>query len=292
MKLVIAATPEVALPSIQAIINSTHEVLHLITQPDKPTGRGRVLTPSPVGMQYECQKPKDETEISSLLIGSDLLITIGYGRIFSNKILEIPRLGGINLHFSLLPKWRGAAPVQRSLQAGDKFTGVTVFQMDRGMDTGSIWVQKKFEIPDSFYAKDLFDSLASLGRECLIETLDLLETGRPQPQSGEATFAQKISSEDLRINWRVSSQTIRNLIRGLGPHTYTYFRGTKILISKVDFSDKRLPKSELAIINQNLYVGTSDFALQIKQLTPSGKREMSGEEFGNGARLRAGESFE
>lgn len=292
MKLVIAATPSVALPTIEALKNSEHEIAHLITQPDKPAGRGRVLTPTPVGSKYNCQKPNNEAEILELLNGSDLLITIGYGRILSEKILNLPRLGGVNLHFSLLPKWRGAAPVQRSLQAGDKLTGVTVFQMDQGVDTGAIWVQNEFEIPDSYYASDLFESLAIVGRNAIFETLNCIETGKPVPQFGTASFANKISSEELRINWASASVTIRNLIRGLGPNTFTIFRGEKILVSKVEFSTVTLPASELAIINRKLYVGTLDSALQISQVTPAGKRAMTGSDFVNGVRLRTGEPFE
>ncbi|MEN9679978.1 MAG: hypothetical protein RLZ57_1107 [Actinomycetota bacterium] len=292
MKLVIAATPSVALPTIEALKNSEHEIAHLITQPDKPAGRGRVLTPTPVGSKFECQKPNNENEISELLTGSDLLITIGYGRILSEKILNLPRLGGVNLHFSLLPKWRGAAPVQRSLQAGDKLTGVTVFQMDQGVDTGAIWVQQEFKIPDSYYASDLFESLAIVGRGAILETLNCIETGKPVPQTGAVSFASKISSEELRIDWGSTSVTIRNLIRGLGPNTYTTFRGEKILVSKVEFSTVKLPASEIAIIDRKLYVGTLDSALQISQVTPSGKRAMTGSDFVNGVRLRAGESFE
>ena len=292
MKLVIAATPTVALPTIETLKDSQHEIVHLITQPDKPAGRGRVMTPTPVGRKFSCKKPNNETDILELLTGCDLLITIGYGRILSEKILSLPRLGGVNLHFSLLPKWRGAAPVQRSLEAGEKLTGVTVFQMDQGVDTGPIWVQKEFEIPDNFYASELFEALALVGRDAIVETLACIETEKPAPQSGVASFAKKISNDELRLNWGSASVKIRNLIRGLGPNTYTTFRNEKILISKVEYSTMKLPASELAIFDRELFVGTSDSALQISQLTPSGKREMSGSDFVNGVRLRAGESFE
>ena len=292
MKLVIAATPTVALPTIETLKDSQHEIVHLITQPDKPAGRGRVMTPTPVGRKFSCKKPNNETEILELLTGCDLLITIGYGRILSEKILSLPRLGGVNLHFSLLPKWRGAAPVQRSLEAGEKLTGVTVFQMDQGVDTGPIWVQKEFEIPDNFYASELFEALALVCRLLLEKKIACIETEKPAPQSGVASFAKKISNDELRLNWGSASVKIRNLIRGLGPNTYTTFRNEKILISKVEYSTMKLPASELAIFDRELFVGTSDSALQISQLTPSGKREMSGSDFVNGVRLRAGESFE
>ena len=292
MKLVIAATPDVALPTIERIKSTKHQIIRIITQPDKPAGRGKVLTATPIGQKYKSEKPINESEIQELLKDSDLLITIGFGRLLSEKTLATPKFGGINLHFSLLPKWRGAAPVQRCLEAGEEITGVTVFQMDNGMDTGDIWVQREFKVPDNFYSHELFDSLADIGADAVIETLEKIESGvHAKKQEGSSSLAAKISSEELKVDWSKSAATIRNKIRGLGPATYSTFRGEKIRILKAELSTEKLAVAEIALKNKKLYVGTSDSALEITRLTPAGKNSMSGLDFANGARLISGEKF-
>ena len=291
MKLVIAATPEVAIPTIEKLRNSTHQIKQIITQPDRPAGRGKVLTATPIGQNYQAAKPENEAEIKELLNDSDLLITIGYGRLLSEAILAIPKFGGINLHFSLLPKWRGAAPVQRALEAGDRVTGVTVFQMDKGMDTGPIWFQSEFSIPENYYADDLFAELARLGSAAILKTLELIETRSPSAQIGQPSIAAKISNEELEIDWYKPGIVIRNKIRGLGPGTYSTFRGEKVRISKVELSEVQLDSGEIQVEDKKLLVGTGDSALEIMQLTPAGKKQMTGFDFANGARLIAGEKF-
>ncbi len=289
MKLVIAATPEVAIPTIEKLKLSEHQIVHLITQPDRPAGRGLELTSSPIGQKYECMKPENESELAKLLTDSDLLITIGYGRILSEQILQIPKYGGINLHFSLLPKWRGAAPVQRCLEAGDSKTGVTVFQMDKGMDTGEIWYQEEFQIPNDFYSAELFNSLAELGADAILKTLKVIPESSPKKQIGASSLAAKIDNSELIIDWTQPALKIRNKIRGLGPATFTNFRGNKLKISKVDLSDLRLPIGEILVKERDLFIGTADVALKVLTLTPAGKREQSGFDFANGARLSPGE---
>ena len=291
MKLVIAATPEVAIPTIEKLRNSTHQIKQIITQPDRPAGRGKVLTATPIGQNYQAAKPENEAEIKELLNDSDLLITIGYGRLLSEAILAIPKFGGINLHFSLLPKWRGAAPVQRALEAGDRVTGVTVFQMDKGMDTGPIWFQSEFSIPENYYADDLFAELARLGSAAILKTLELIETRSPSAQIGQPSIAAKISNEELEIDWYKPGIVIRNKIRGLGHGTYSTFRGEKVRISKVELSEVQLDSGEIQVEDKKLLVGTGDSALEIMQLTPAGKKQMTGFDFANGARLIAGEKF-
>lgn len=289
MKLVIAASPEVAIPTIETLRSSNHEIVQIVTQPDRLSGRGLVLTATPIGQKYECKKPEDESSLREILAGSDLLITIGYGRILSEQTLSIPKFGGVNLHFSLLPKWRGAAPVQRSLEAGDRQTGVTVFKMDKGMDTGKILKQVTFDIPDYFYAQDLFKALSQLGASAVIATLDNFEKILPSDQNGIPTVATKINPGELKIDWAKSAVQIRNKVRGLGPATFTTFRGKKLKISKVGVSNFDLSVGEIVEKNQKLFIGTSDKALEILSLTPEGKREVSGSDFVNGARLIPGD---
>lgn len=289
MKIVVAASPSVAIPTIQALESSKHDLFSIVTQPDKPAGRGRDLTPTPIGSKYNALKPQSEVELQSILEGSDLLITIGYGKLLNISTLKIPKFGGINLHFSLLPMWRGAAPVQRAIEAGDKETGVTVFQMDEGMDTGPIWRKIQLPIKDESYAQDIFEELSILGATAVMETLDLIDKETPIAQSGVSTIAKKIAKNELEINWKSPAVVIRNKIRGLGPNTFTNFRGQKLTISKVDFSELELKPGELFVKEKKLFIGTADKALQILTLTPSGKKQLSGSDFANGARLNPGD---
>ena len=180
MNIVVAATPNVAIPTIKKL-KLTHEVT-LVTQPDRPSGRGKQLKASDVSLAFpDVLKPENESDLQRILKEQDLLITIGYGRLLSTATLGIPKFGGINLHFSLLPKWRGAAPVQRAIEAGDKVTGVTVFQMDSGMDTGPIWRQVEYAIPPGASSSDLFDSLSLLGVDAVKASLIDIEIKSFEP---------------------------------------------------------------------------------------------------------------
>ena len=291
MKLVIAATPDVAIPAIEEL-KQQHEVI-VVTQPDRPAGRGKQLKPSEVALHFpEALKPESESELAGILKGGDLLITIGYGRILKPETLSIPTHGGINLHFSLLPKWRGAAPVQRAIQAGDKQTGVTVFQMDAGMDTGPIWVQHSYEIPPSCTSPELFDALANLGVAALKESLLKIEAGEnPVAQSGSASIATKVSKDECRIDWNSSATEILQNIAAFSfnPGVYSFIRGEQIKISGAELSDAKLAPGELTASG---LVGTSDRAIALLQVTPAGKRTMSARDWLNGFKAQPGERFE
>ena len=205
MKLVIAATPKVAIPTINELTKS-HQIT-IVTQPDRPAGRGKQLRSSQIAQTYpDALKPKDESELQKILQGSDLLITIGYGRILSSASLQIPKYGGINLHFSLLPNWRGAAPVQRAIEAGDRISGVTVFQMDAGMDTGPIWHQIEYEIPTEASSNELFDSLSDLGVEAVkawpLKNVSLISFGVIAAKAGTVSAA---NANKVTINARMIS---------------------------------------------------------------------------------------
>jgi methionyl-tRNA formyltransferase len=291
VKLVIAATPDVAIPAIKEL-KQHHEVV-VVTQPDRPAGRGKQLKPSDVALHFpEALKPESDSELAGILKGSDLLITIGYGLILKPETLSIPTHGGINLHFSLLPKWRGAAPVQRAIQAGDKQTGVTVFQMDSGMDTGPIWVQHSYEIPPGCTSPELFDALANLGVAALEESLLKIETGEnPVAQSGSASIATKVSKEECRIDWNSSATEILQKIAAFSfnPGVYSFIRGEQIKISGAELSDAKLAPGELTAAG---LVGTSDHAIALLQVTPAGKRTMSVRDWLNGFKAQPGERFE
>lgn len=294
MKLVIAATPKVAIPTIEEF-QKLHEVT-IVTQPDRPAGRGNQMRQSEVAQIFPgALKPASEEEIQAILPGSDLLITIGYGRILKNTTLRIPRFGGINLHFSLLPRWRGAAPVQRSIEAGDQKSGVTVFQMDTGMDTGPIWRQIEYVIPLGAGSNDLFEAFSRLGIDALKKTLSDIENGvKPTPQQGLASIAKKIDKAECVIDWNRSADEIWRKIRAFGsnPGVSSTIRGSRIKIVEVKpllNSTLNLPPGSLT---QDGLVATGDGALQLVKVLPAGKSEMSAKDWLNGLKLKPGELFE
>jgi len=294
MKLVIAATPKVAIPTINELTKS-HQIT-IVTQPDRPAGRGKQLRSSQIAQTYpNALKPKDESELQKILQGSDLLITIGYGRILSNTTLQIPKYGGINLHFSLLPNWRGAAPVQRAIEAGDRISGVTVFQMDAGMDTGPIWHQIEYEIPTEASSNELFDSLSDLGVEAVKASLLEIEKGsEPVPQNGVPSIARKIDKSECVIDWAKSSDEIWRKVRAFGsnPGVYTTIRGVRIKVLEVKpvvNSEVQLPAGSLT---PEGIVATGDGAIQLLKIIPSGKSAMLVNDWLNGLKPIPGEAFE
>jgi len=291
VKLVIAATPNVAIPTIKELIKS-HQVT-VVTQPDRPAGRGKQLRQSEVAFAFEgALKPETEAELAAILKESDLLITIGYGRILKQSTLSIPKFGGINLHFSLLPRWRGAAPVQRAIEAGDKVTGVSVFQMDEGMDTGSIWVQREFPIPYGFSSPELFESLASLGVVAVVEALRAIENGsKPVPQIGEVTVAKKIAKEECVINWDLDTDSIVRKVKAFAfnPGVTTSIRGQQIKVADVRAGITKLQPGE---VSKSGEVGTVDGSVQLLTVVPAGKRAMSASDWLNGFKPQPGERFE
>ena len=300
MRIAVAATPEVAIPSLDVLLSSKHELLSVITQPDRPSGRGQSLRESAVSRWanengIDVHKPERDANFQPFLSNVDVLITIGYGVILPKEVFESPRYGSLNLHFSLLPRWRGAAPVQRAIEAGDLVSGVTVFALDEGMDTGPIYSQNRFALDADITSDELFIELAELGAEALLHTLDLIESGvKPSPQSDHnATRALKLSKEEGRIDWSESAQAISNKIRAFTsqPGTWTNFRGSVLKVDTPITSEMKLEPGVLLIDNKKLYVGTSTTALEICYITPSGKSRMPSSQWANGARLVAGDLF-
>lgn len=291
MKLVIAATPNVAIPTID-LLRKTHEIT-LVTQPDSPSGRGKKLTPSEIALRYkDVLKPQTESDLAQVLRGSDLLITIGYGRILHEQTLQIPRYGGINLHFSLLPKWRGAAPVQRAIEAGDKISGVTVFQMDKGMDTGPIWIQKSFDLPYGISSTELFAELSEIGALAVLEALIQIEGGgSPIAQEGQSSIARKVDKQECVIDWTKSNQEVLRKIKAFGsnPGVTTSIRNTIYKITDARISETSLQPGQLNLQGE---VGTGSGSIQILSLTPAGKRNMTTSEWLNGFKVQAGDHFE
>ena len=296
MRIAVAATPEVAIPTLDALLASRHQLVCVITKPDAPAGRGRALQATTVADWAErnnvtLYKPENSELIGELTADLDLVVTIGFGLLLPLEILEKPRYGFINLHFSLLPRWRGAAPVQRAIEAGDSVTGVTVFQLDAGMDTGPIYTSAQIPLSVSTTADQLFQSLAILGVEPVLQTLELVERGeRPTAQENAgASRAYKLSKEEGRIDWSLSAEVINRKVNAFNPApgAWSNFRGQVIKIDKVRFSDQIALAGQLKVVEKSIYIGTATSALELLEVTPSGKAKMTAASWANGARLGA-----
>ena len=300
MRIAVAATPHVALPTLELLKSSKYQLVRVITRPDRPTGRGRTSQPTVVAQwadenNIDCHKPEDEAQLAQSLHDVDLLITIGFGVILSKELLKIPSRGSINLHFSLLPRWRGAAPVQRAIEAGDHLSGVTVFQLDEGMDTGPIFVTKRFAIDSDITSDELLDELSLLGPEAIMETLALIEIGKnPTAQdSAGATLARKLTKLEGKIDWTSSAESIHSKVRAFtsNPGAWTIFRNENLILQQPEISALRLKPGQIEVRDKKLYVGTATFALCFRKVKPSGKPLMDASAWINGVRISAEEFF-
>lgn len=234
LKIIFAGTPEFAVPALQALLNSRHKVCAVFTQPDRPAGRGQKLHASPIKLlaqQYKIPVHQPVTlrdaNVQKEIVDyqADVMIVVAYGLILPQAVLNIPHLGCINVHASLLPRWRGAAPIQRAILAGDTKTGVTIMQMDAGLDTGDYYLQKSCNIAQDVTAQTLHDKLAKLGSEILLTTLDQLQnktaTANPQDNSA-ATYATKLNKQEAAIQWHQSADEIDRAIRAFNPWPVAY----------------------------------------------------------------------
>ena len=301
MRIAVAASPEVAIPSIEALVKSAHDLVRVISQPDRPAGRGKVLTPTAVSQWaldngVELLRPGNSQEITEAVRDLDCVITIGYGVLLPEEILTIPTYGFLNLHFSLLPRWRGAAPVQRAIEAGDEVSGVTVFQLDAGMDTGPIYTVHRFALDSDITSDELLVELGEVGVDAILESLEKITRGeRPIPQSNDgATRASKLSRDEARIVWSLDAERVSAKIRAFtsNPGAWTEFRGSAIKIAAPRVSDISLAIGEIALKDRKVFIGTATFALEIGQITSAGKGAVSASSWANGARLIAGEVCE
>jgi len=299
----VAATPWVALPTLDWLSSSEHELALVITRPDRPAGRGRSVRQSAVGEWAHAHnvpvvKPGSSLDLLKELDGLDLVITIGYGVILPIAVLSIPKFGFINLHFSLLPAWRGAAPVPRAILNGDTTSGVSVFQLDAGMDTGPIFVSRQMEIDRNENAGQLLERMAAVGPEVISQALELIAHKRPPvPQESKGvSYAAKISREDSRIDWTQSALVVDRQVRAYTPEpgAWTLWRGQSLRISKADIatSETSLMPGEISKLDNILLVGCgSKEVMEIAEVTPAGKRVMNATEWLNGARLGVGDFF-
>jgi methionyl-tRNA formyltransferase len=300
MRIGVAATPGVAIPTLDWLIQTDHELALLITQPDRPAGRGRSLQATPVsdwGAQNQIQvfKPEHPRDLVGKIEHLDVVLTIGYGVLLPEHILSLPQFGFLNLHFSLLPAYRGAAPAQRALHNGETTTGVTVFQLDKGMDTGPIFSQRSLAIDPAWRSVELLAELANLGPETVAEALDMLHGSiPPHPQSGTATLAPKITKSETEIDFNSEPHAIVNAIRAFTyePGAWTTWKGQPFKIcSTGNVVDSVAAPGEITAHADSVIVGTGNGGLEILTVIPAGKREMSALEWARGARLSGGELF-
>ena len=301
MRLVFAGTPEVALPSLQAIADSSHELVGVVTRPDAPAGRGRKLTPSPVARlaaelgvpTLKPDHPRDP-EFQAVLRGlrPDCCPVVAYGALLPQGVLDLAPRGWVNLHFSCLPAWRGAAPVQHAIWAGDEVTGATTFRIVRAMDEGPTYGVMTERIRDTDTAGVLLARLAEGGAGLLLTTLDGIEDGsleaRPQPPEG-VSYAPKITVEDARVDWDDPAVAVDRRIRACtpAPGAWTTYDGTRVKLGAVTPTDQRLAPGELRIGRTDVLVGTATTAVRLSEVKAFGARQMPAADWARGLRLPA-----
>ncbi len=302
MSIIFFGTPEFAVPSLKALIDEKEDVVLVVTQPDRIKGRGRVLSAPPVkelalssGIPVMQPLKMRDPELHSTLASHspEFIVVVAYGRILPKQILEIPARGCVNVHASLLPKYRGAAPIQWSLIKGEKITGVATMLMDEGLDTGDILLQSSLEINEDDNAATLSGRLASLGATILVDTIRGVRSGcvKPEPQQGHASFAPPLKKEDGMIDWKKSAEELANFIRGMNPWPSAFCRfgseRIKILKAKVAAGSME-PGTIAGASSGTLIVGTSSGVLVITEVQPEGKKAMSAAAFLAGRKLKEG----
>ena len=300
MRIGVAATPDVAIPTLNWLLQSEHEIALVITQPDRPAGRGRILKQTVVAdwandHQILVVKPENPKDLIGKIEELDLVLTIGYGVLLPQNILDLPKNGFLNLHFSLLPAYRGAAPVQRALQNGETVTGVSVFQLDKGMDTGPVFVQQSSTIDPSWRSFELLQHLANLGPDVVNRTLRMIENGStPSEQVGEPSIAPKIDKAEAKIDFSKEATVISNSIRAFTyePGAWTVWKGEPFKVCATAITEVHTGKpGEISVSDRSVIVGTGSGSLELLRVTPSGKREMDAIDWARGAHLTGGEIF-
>jgi len=307
MRVVFAGTPEVAVPSLERILASAHEVSAVVTRPDARSGRGRHLAPSPVAevaadKGIEVLKPpraRDPGFLARLReLAPQCCPVVAYGGLLPQEALDIPERGWVNLHFSLLPAWRGAAPVQHALLHGDEITGATTFEIVRDLDAGPVYGVLTERIRADDTAGGLLDRLAEHGAELLLATLDGIEDGslepRPQPAEGVST-APKVTVEDAQVRWSDPAAAVDRRVRACtpAPGAWSTFRGRRLKIGPVTLRPDHisLRPGEMAAGRHEVLVGAADHALQLHEVRPQGKKPMPAADWARGVRPEPGEAM-
>ncbi len=303
LRIAFAGTPQFALPALRALLSSAHRVVGVLTQPDRPAGRGRELRASPIKLlaldaglplaqPATLKTPESRVELASW--APDVLVVVAYGLILPPAVLGLPRLGCVNIHGSLLPRWRGAAPIQRAILAGDTETGVTSMHLDAGLDTGPTLLERRHRIGSHDTAGDLHDALAELGAAALTEALDGLAAGTlpatPQPAAG-ATYAPKLEKAEARIDWSADALEIDRRVRAFNPWPVaeTTFGGETLRILRAHAAGPVATEAAagtlLGLAEDGLHVACGTGVLAVSELQRAGKRPVSARDFANAVRL-------
>jgi methionyl-tRNA formyltransferase len=307
MRVAFAGTPEVALPALEAVAGSSHELVAVVTRPDAPSGRGRQLVRSPVGQWADerglevltPQRPR-EPEFQARLkeLAPDCVPVVAYGALVPPSALVIPAKGWINLHFSLLPAWRGAAPVQHAVLHGDEVTGAAVFQLEEGLDTGPVYGTLTEEIRPTDTSGDLLERLARSGARLLKDVLDGMADGtlEPVPQANEGiSLAPKITNDDARVRWTEPAFAVDRRVRACtpAPGAWTTLRGERVKLGPVrPVRTEGLPAGEVRVEKDTVLVGTATTPVALGEVRPAGKKAMAAAAWLRGLRLASGERFE
>ena len=305
--LVFCGTPAFAVPTLEKLVEAGFPVRLVVTQPDRPKGRGMQLTPSPVKRKAlhsglpisQPDKIKSNEEFRAQLnaVKPDAIVVVGYGRIIPSWMLDLPSLGNLNLHASLLPKYRGAAPIQWAIARGESVTGVTTMRIDSGLDTGDILLQKEIPIAPDDTAETLAPGMAAIGADLMVETLRGLQasTIRAQPQdNAQATLAPILNKEDGRIDFHLTAQEILNRLRGFQPWpgAFTIFRGKNLHVWTARPAEGVLEGGEIVVKGDDLLVGCGNrTSLQLLEVQIEGKKRMAASDFVHGHQPRPGEKL-
>lgn len=301
LRIIFAGTPDFAARHLDALLSSEHQVVGVFTQPDRPAGRGKKLMPSPVKVLAEEKgvpifqpgslRPQENQQLVADL-QADIMVVVAYGLILPKAVLDMPRLGCINVHGSLLPRWRGAAPIQRSLWAGDAQTGVTIMQMDVGLDTGDMLHKLSCPITADDTSGSLYDKLADLGPQGLLHTLAQLAAGTAKPEVQDealVTYAEKLSKEEARVDWSLSAAQLERCIRAFNPWPMSYIvideQPVKIWqASVINTPTSATPGTILEANRQGIQVATGEGILNLLSLQPAGKKAMGVQDLLNSRR--------
>ncbi|OTA17678.1 bifunctional UDP-glucuronic acid decarboxylase/UDP-4-amino-4-deoxy-L-arabinose formyltransferase [Xenorhabdus beddingii] len=301
LRIIFAGNPDFAAHHLTALLSSQHQVVGVLTRPDKPAGRGKKLTPSPVKVLAEehgisvFQPTTLRTEESQQWVTeqqADIMIVVAYGLILPQAVLDIPHLGCLNVHGSLLPDWRGAAPIQRSIWAGDQETGVTIMQMDAGLDTGDMLLKAVCPITNEDTSASLYERLADIGPRALLDTLNLITSGKCQPEiqdSTRATYAEKLSKDEAKVDWNLPAIQLERCVRAFNPWPMSFFliddHPIKIWRAEVIIEQTtQVPGTIISADKKGIQVATADGILNITQLQPPGKKAMSAADLLNSKR--------
>ncbi len=301
LRIIFAGTPDFAARHLDALLSSGHQVVGVFTQPDRPAGRGKKLMPSPVKVLAEehglpvfqpaSLRPQENQQLVADL-NADVMVVVAYGLILPKVVLDMPRLGCINVHGSLLPRWRGAAPIQRSLWAGDADTGVTIMQMDVGLDTGDMLYKLSCPITDEDTSATLYDKLAELGPKGLIDTLQQLADNRVQPEVQDealVTYAEKLTKEEARLDWSLPAAQLERCIRAFNPWPMSWLEidGQPVKVwqaSVIAGPVNAAPGTIVEANKQGIQVATVEGILNLESLQPAGKKAMSAQDLLNSRR--------